>query len=281
MPSLPSDADVGRTDANWPKKQSVWPITRSLLQVYYAYMVEYRAELILWILSGSLPLILMGVWQQAADNGEFSLDSIGFTRYFLAAFLTRQFTVVWVIWDFEREMLEGQLSFRLLQPLDPGWHFFASHFAERLARLPLVLIVMGICFGLYPDALWWPNWVRLFLYLLAIAMAFSLRFVMQYTFAMLAFWTERATAIEDAWFLLYLFLSGLIAPLDVFPPAVSAIVAWTPFPYAIYFPAALLTGLDINLLQGFGALLGWFGIFWLANRGLWRLGLKQYSGMGA
>jgi ABC-2 type transport system permease protein len=41
------------------------------LLVYYAYMMEYRAELFLWALSGSLPLILMGVWYQAAQGGQF------------------------------------------------------------------------------------------------------------------------------------------------------------------------------------------------------------------
>ncbi|MCY7386253.1 MAG: multidrug ABC transporter permease, partial [Microcoleus sp. CAN_BIN18] len=36
-------------------------IAKTLLVTYYAYMVEYRAELLLWVLSGALPFILMGV----------------------------------------------------------------------------------------------------------------------------------------------------------------------------------------------------------------------------
>ncbi len=50
-------------------------ITRTLTSVYYAYMVEYRAELILWVLAGSLPFILMGVWIQAANG-----DALGCPR---------------------------------------------------------------------------------------------------------------------------------------------------------------------------------------------------------
>jgi ABC-2 type transport system permease protein len=41
-------------------------LTKTLLSTYYAYMVEFRAELLLWALSGSLPIILMGIWTQAA-----------------------------------------------------------------------------------------------------------------------------------------------------------------------------------------------------------------------
>lgn len=38
----------------------------TLLSVYLAYMLEYRAELFLWALAGALPLILLGVWTEAA-----------------------------------------------------------------------------------------------------------------------------------------------------------------------------------------------------------------------
>ena len=74
---------------------------------------------------------------------------------------------------------------------------------------------------------------------------------MQYTFALLAFWTERASAVEQFWFLLYTFLSGMVAPLALFPDAVRAVVLWTPFPYLIYFPASILINQPENVLQGF------------------------------
>jgi len=253
----------------------------TFLSVYYAYMVEYRAELLLWVLSGSLPLILMGVWVEAAQQGQFGLEPLDFIRYFLAVFLVRQFTVVWVIWDFEREVLEGRLSFRLLQPLDPAWHYFASHFAERFARMPFAAVLIGLFFLLYPEAFWLPDLGSFILAVLAIFMAFALRFMMQYTFSMLAFWMERASAIEQFWLLLYLFLSGLIAPLELFPPVVRTVVQWTPFPYMIHFPASLLVGLPTNPLQGFGMTFLWLVVFFVLNRWLWRLGLRQYSGMGA
>ncbi|MBD1913550.1 MULTISPECIES: ABC-2 family transporter protein [unclassified Leptolyngbya] len=261
--------------------RSILSKTGTLLSVYYAYMVEYRAELILWVLSGSLPLILMGVWMEAAQGGQFGLTPVDFVRYFLAVFLVRQFTVVWVIWDFEREVVEGRLSFRLLQPLDPGWHYFATHFAERFARIPFAIFLIGLFFLIYPQAFWIPDPISFCLAMVAILMAFALRFMMQYTFSMLAFWMERASAIEQFWLLFYLFLSGLIAPLEMFPPVVRTVVQWTPFPYMINFPASLLVGMPVNVLQGFGMTILWFLIFLGLNRWLWRLGLRQYSGMGA
>jgi ABC-2 type transport system permease protein len=251
------------------------------LSVYYAHMVEYRAELFLWALSGTLPLILMGVWIKASQSGQFGLKPEDFARYFLTVFFVRQFNVVWVAWEFEKEVVEGRLSPRLLQPLDPVWHHVAMHLSERLARLPFALLLVGFFFLLYPQAMWLPNLGNVLLFIPVVILAFAVRFLMQYTFALLAFWTERASAIEQFWVLFYLFLSGIIAPLEVFPPAVREVALWTPFPYLIHFPATILIGLPENILRGILVMLGWSMLFFILNRWLWRKGLKQYSGMGA
>jgi len=210
---------------------------KTLLSAHYAHMLEYRAEIFLWALSNSLPIILMGVWIEASQNGDFDFSPQEFARYFFSVLLVRQFTTIWVIWDFEREIVEGKLSLRLLQPIDPVWHH--------------------------------------------VALAFILRFAIQYTFAMLAFWTERASAIQQFWGLFYIFLSGAIAPLEVFPDTVRQILEWTPFPYMMHFPAILLMGLPVNFGSSILIMIGWTIVFIMLNRWLWRKGLKQYSGMGA
>jgi ABC-2 type transport system permease protein len=140
---------------------------------------------------------------------------------------------------------------------------------------------VGLFFLLYPQAIWVPSLWRVLLFVPVLGLAFALRFLMQYTFAMFAFWTERASAIEQFWFLFYLFLSGLIAPLEVFPPLVREVALWTPFPYLIHFPAALLIGLPVDIVRGLLMMLGWSLLCFVVNRWLWRKGLKQYSGMGA
>jgi len=265
----------------WHQVKSALHLARTLLVVYYAYMVEYRAELLFWVLSGTFPLILMGLWAEAASTGQFALAPVEIVQYFLAVFLVRQFTVVWVIWEFEREVLEGKLSPYLLQPIDPVWRHFFSHVAERFARLPFVLLLIGFFLVLYPQAGWWPTPQNLLLTTLAVGLSFCLRFAMQYTLAMLAFWIERASAVEQFWFLLYTFLSGMVAPLTLFPEGVRQVVLWTPFPYLIYFPASLLTNRPDRVGQGFLAMVLWLGVAVAINRWLWRRGLRRYSGMGA
>jgi ABC-2 type transport system permease protein len=260
-----------------------WRIACTLTTAYYAYMLEYRAELLLWALSNSLPLILLGVWSETASGGGFALSSGELERYFLAVFITRQFNVVWVIWEFEKEVISGQLSHRLLQPIDPAWHHFFSHIAERTARLPFVIALTVLFALIYPQALWLPHWQDILFLLLVVPLAFALRFLMQYTSAMLAFWTERASAIEQLWFLIYLSLSGTLAPLEVIPEPIRTGLVWTPFPYLVYLPAMILVGKmpPEEVGRGIAVLVFWTGLFWLVNRYLWQRGLKRYSGMGA
>ncbi|TFU27427.1 ABC transporter permease [Thermus tengchongensis] len=254
---------------------------KTLLSVYLAYMLEYRAELFLWALAGALPLILLGVWTEAARSGNFPLSPGEFARYFLMVFLVRQATVVWVVWEFERDVVEGRLSFRLLRPLDPFFDHLAAHVAERLARLPFVVLLTLLFFWLFPEARFLPEPKPFLLGLLFTLLAFLLRYLMQYTTAMLTFWSERASAVEEVFFLLYLFLSGTIAPLEVFPEPLRALALLTPFPYLVYLPAGLLAGQEVGLFPGVWVMLFWGLVFLLLWRLLWRLGLRRYSGMGA
>lgn len=251
------------------------------LAAYYAYMLAYRAELVLWALANSLPFILMGAWMRAAEEGDFGLGPADMVRYFLAAFIVRQVTVVWVIWEFEQDVVKGRLSHQLMLPYDPGWRHLYAHLAERVARLPFAAAIVTVVLLLYPAARWMPSLTTLGSTITVLFMVLLVRFILQYALAMFAFWTERASSIENLWMLAYLFLSGLIAPLEVFPDAVRDFAMMTPFPYLVHFPVSILLGSEHDLWKGISVLAGWGALFFTMQRLMWRAGVRQYSGMGA
>ena len=215
-------------------------IIRVLLGSQYAHMLEYRAEIALWALSGVLPFIMLSVWSGSDARSGLGLDGVALDRYFLSAFLVRQFSVVWVVYAFEEDALLGRLSPYLLQPLHPLWRYVAAHLGEQLTRLPFAALIAALCF-----------------------------------------WSEKASALERLQFIPFLFLSGLLAPLTAFPPAVRALAQWTPFPYLIDFPARILAGQPVDLLAGFGAQLAWIALLLPLVLLLWRAGVRRYSAMGA
>ena len=104
---------------------------------------------------------------------------------------------------------------------------------------------------------------------------------MHWMFAMICFWTDRASALERLLLIPYLFLSGLVAPLDAFPDLMRKIALFTPFPYILSFPSNLLAGEKVELINGFSSLIVWGIIFYTISYFLWKKGLRKYSGMGS
>ena len=258
-----------------------WRVARALLGSQYALMLEYRAEIALWALSGVLPLIMLGVWSGSGAAAAAGLSAQQLSHYFLAAFVVRQFTVVWLIQVFEDDALQGRLSPFLLQPLSPLWRYLAAHLSEQASRIPFVAVML-LAVGLAaPGLLWLPSAGALLLGILAIVAAFLLRFLLQVLVTTLCFWSERAAALDRLLMIPYLFLSGLVAPLDTFPPAVRRLALATPFPWMVDFPARLLAGEPVNVALGFGAIAAWCLLLLPIGHWLWRAGLRHYSAMGA
>ena len=263
---------------------------RAYVGVYYAYMLEYRAEIILWMIAGAFPFIMMEIWaKHAAQNlsgATAGISIVSFYQYFFAVFLVRQLTVVWVVFEMEGDVVLGRLSSFLMHPIDPVWRHVAKHVAERFTRIPFLIGGIILFFSIYPEAMtqWQGSIFEFFLASIVITLVFMLRFALQHTTGILAFWTERASAIESFSFLPYVFLSGMLAPLEVYSKNVQMVAYWTPYPYMIDFPAKLMMGHNFApgmLAQRFTVLIAWLiGVF-IINRVLWRFGLKQYSGMGA
>ena len=129
-------------------------------------MLEYRAEIALWALSGVLPFIMLSVWSGSDARSGLGLDGVALDRYFLSAFLVRQFSVVWVVYAFEEDALLGRLSPYLLQPLHPLWRYVAAHLGEQLTRLPFAALIAAVFLRCGPrpsgcrrwGASYWPGW---------------------------------------------------------------------------------------------------------------------------
>jgi ABC-2 type transport system permease protein len=272
-------------------------LARVLLATQYAHMLEYRAEIALWALSGLVPLLMMALWIHQVDMAggigaaagglggatatEGGLNRLDLARYFISAFIVRQFTIAWVVFAFEEDALQGRLSPMLLQPLHPLWRYLSSHLAEQATRLPFVAGLAGLFLLMVPWAAWLPTPGRLALAVLATVLAFAVNFLVQSLIAVLCFWSERASALERLHTLAMLFLSGLTAPLEVFPPAVRQAAQWTPFPWIIHFPARLLAGAEVDQAGGFAALVGWLALLLPLTLLLWRAGVRRYAAMGA
>ena len=258
-------------------------LTRVLLSVTLAAFIEYRAEVLIWMIAGTLPLIMMFIWMGLAANGPVGgYAAADFAAYFLLVFIIRQFTVCWVVQPLSREIRLGEMSSRLMRPLDPYWMYVADHMIALVMRLPIVppVVLLGL---VLTGALAKLSIAPVPLFLLAMAGAWLIRFNMHYSLGLVAFWTDQATSFEGLLFTIYMVFGGALFPVGLLPPAAQEAIALTPFPYMIGFPVDIMLGKLSNaeLLQGFGMQALWILVFIGARRLTWHHGLKRYSAVGA
>tara|TARA_B100000927_G_scaffold191055_1_gene154058 strand:+ start:883 stop:1674 length:792 start_codon:yes stop_codon:yes gene_type:complete len=252
----------------------------TLFKTQYANMLEYRAEIALWAISGVIPFFMLNIWTNNGLNESINMSNASLSRYFLSAFFVRQFSVVWVVFTFEEDALLGRVSPYLIQPLHPFIRYFAQHIAEQITRFPFALLIATIFFIFNPGSLWIPSLATILISIISTFFSFLIQFLMQSIIASFCFWTEKASSIEKLLFIPTLFLSGLLAPVTSFPYYVKSWIYLTPFPYLIDFPASILSGNQSSIIEGLLIQLLWIILFFSIFKRVWKSGTKKFTAMG-
>lgn len=255
-----------------------------MLKINWSLILEYRAGMMIYILSNTLPLVMLAVWITIADAGPVGdYGPAEFTSYYLALLLVRQLTSVWVAWELDYDIRMGELSHKLLRPMDPVHNHLALHLADKLFRLITVVPVILLVAVAVPGVSYPSDAVTVSLFLFSMICALAIRFVTQSCIGLLSFWITQSLAINEMVYAGMLMLGGMIAPLDLFPPVVGRVADVLPFRYMLSLPVELLlervAGPERFSVLGIQIL--WLVAFTIFYRLLWRIGLKHYSAVGA
>ena len=252
----------------------------------FATMVQYRASLFIWMIGHVLePLVYLVVWSVVAESGGGSAGgytAAQFAGYFIVLMLVENVSYTWIMYEYDYRIREGLLSPALLRPVHPIHADIADNISSKAVTMPFMIgvaVVLALIFK--PDLA--PRAWALLMAIPALALAFLLRFLLEWTLAQAAFWTTRVSAINQSYFVLILFLSGQIAPLSLFPPAVQVIADILPFRWMLGFPVELILGrlTPAQAWMGLGAQAVWVVLAFLLMRIVWRAGIRLYSAVGA
>lgn len=256
----------------------------ALLHTYWEIVMEYRGSMVMWMLSNIMPLVMLSVWVSLASTGPVGQYGVkDFVRYYLAVLMVRQLVTVWVIWDLDREIRLGELSSRLIKPLNPIHYHIAFNLADKIFRIfTLVPAILTITF-FFPALRFSSSPEHVLSFLLSLSMAWAIRFMSQYCIGLLGFWVTQSMAINEVTYAGLLLFGGVIAPLDLFPSQFHELIMHLPFRYMLSLPVEILLGLlsrDLLvrelLIQFF-----WLTAFLILYQLLWKKGLKKYSAVGA
>ena len=215
----------------------------TLLRVGFAEAVAYRAEMFVWLLAYTTPLIMMALWTAVAREGAVGgFDARGFQAYFLMALVVRVSTGSWVVWEMSWEIRQGTLSKRLLRPIHPLLTYATENLGALPLRAALVLPIAIASVAWLGTGILVADPVQRAIVPLSLAGAWCLWFCSMAIVGTLALWFESAMSIFEAWLGVTFVFSGYVVPLSLYPESVQSFIAWLPFPYLLSFPVSNLLG---------------------------------------
>jgi ABC-2 type transport system permease protein len=257
---------------------------KALAHAAWSLSMEYRAEGLVWMMTNMLSIIMLLVWLSISRNGPVNGFSSGdFVAYYMVGLFVRQMTAVWTSWEMDFEIREGQLSPQLLRPIHPIHRHIAANWAEKMMRFATLLPLIVIVFIATPDAHLYVTPVSVLAFIVSAFGAWLIAFLSDYAIGTLAFWTSQATAFTQIVYAMRIVLSGILAPLQMFPLAIQGALDWLPFRYFLAFSNEILLGQTQGERLVFGLVVqwAWVAVFFVAVRILWKLGVRNYSAVGA
>lgn len=255
----------------------------TLLKVGFAEAVAYRAELLVWVLSTTMPLIMLALWSAVASEapvGRFGQSE--FTAYFLITFIVRQLTGAWAAWYMNYEVRTGALAMRLLRPVHP----LLCYAAENLAALPLRLVIAVpvaalalavVGAGMLPreGGLWVAAGASLF-------GSWLITFLANVIIGTLSLYLDSTIKLMDVWLAAYFVFSGYLVPIELFPHWLQVLAGCMPFRYQVGLPVELLT--SQYALAGAWEMVakqwGFVAVLLLFAGLLWQRGLRRFAAYG-
>jgi ABC-2 type transport system permease protein len=255
----------------------------TLLRIGFMDAVAYRAELLVWTLATTMPLVMLALFTSVAADGPIGrYGKPELVAYFLATFIVRQLTGSWAFYEMNFDVRNGTLAMRLLRPVHPLWTYAAETLAALPMRFLVSLPVAGIALAwvggraLTHDAIIW------LLFAVSIVGGWLITLFVNLVVGCLSFFVESSMKLMDTWLVFFFVLSGYLIPIDLFPHSVRAVIDWLPFRYQIGLPVELMTGAhDLpHALTLLARQWMWVALGLGATSVLWRSGLRRFAAYG-
>lgn len=249
-----------------------------------AVMLQYRGEIVLWAIWGLVnPAVSYALWSAAAaGNKSGTIAGFGrgeFAAYFFAMMIVGHLTQAWDTYEVGQLVRTGDMSPKLLRPILPIWEALAGNLSYKITTLAFVVPMWCLFAWLVTPTFETHAW-QFGLGLIAIVLGAALNFVLNYFFALVAFWTPKLDAMGELYFGACMLWGGRFAPLDALPPILHLLADIQPFKWMFAFPTELLMGRiadPVRAVQGLGVQLVWIAASIVAFRLLWSAAVKRYT----
>jgi len=261
-------------------------IYKRFWQVNWAEQWQYRANLMMYLAYGLVsPITYLAVWSAIADaqgnvNG---LTSANFAAYYLTLLPVDILTTCITIYYLAYKIQDGTLSNELLQPVHPILtNTLVNNLAFKILQT-MIFVPIWIALVLLFRPTFTYTWQSLLLSAPAIGMGFFIRFLLESTLTLIAFWTTRVWAIYHFDTAVSMLLNGAFVPLVLLPAWAQTMAHLLPYQLTLSFPILLLLNqLPLEqILLNYGLQVFWLIVLYGLFNFVWRQAIKQFSAVGA
>lgn len=236
---------------------------------------SWRSFMITLVLNQSIgPLIGLLVWT-SVDSG-----SVEIRAYFVVMLAVQLLTVSYEDHTLCGSIFDGSITRQLLLPqpviVDLAGANLSLRFWHTTFGLPVVVAV-GVATGIALDTR------DLLLATPAMLVAGALRFLFTLTFAMTAFWTERAIALVSLGNVVISLLGGAAAPMFLLPVGLADVGRLLPFWSMLGLPSEIAAGVLTHqqIVAGYAVQAIWLVVLVPVAMLVWRRGLRTFTAVGA
>jgi ABC-2 type transport system permease protein len=251
----------------------------------------YRMNFLFRSVFGLVPLMAtIYLWRSvyagkpAGQTNVANYSLAAMTSYYLLITIADALTAVTDDdWQIAGDIREGAINQFLLKPIDYLKYRLCLFASGRLIYVAVAAIPVTL-FILYQREYFVgpPSAAVLGLFILSLALAALLNFFISYVMALLAFWLLEISTLIFIVFAFEYMAGGHLFPIDILPPIVAKILAFTPFPYQLFFPVSVYLGrvTGPELWQGIAIQLFWVVSFYGLARWTWNRGIRHYTAFG-
>lgn len=214
-----------------------------ILHIGWLDAVEYRTEFFISIFGWGFRLIIaFFLWVAVAEvnNGTIgNYTTLHILNYFFIVQIISSFTFSRVGFDIAFDIYRGDFANFLLKPINYLSFRLIYEMSKNVFRTAIATVAFGSVLVFFLGGIPFAWWKIPFV-ILSIAGAYLVNFCLVSIVSLSAFWITNATRLMFIYFGILTIFSGMIFPIDLFPPKLFQIFQYLPFGYIFFYPAKII-----------------------------------------
>jgi ABC-2 type transport system permease protein len=250
--------------------------------------LEYRVNFMISLISAAYPIFIQtflwtAIYQNSGDGVVYGYTYRQMIAYTFLAGLVARIVRTGFEYEIMDDVKSGKFSRFLVQPLGYFPYRLLSYYGQKLPNLTVIgAVLVAVLAGLSAFGGISLELSRGLLFLLILALAVTLNFLIFYCISAMAFWIVEIGFLFEGIRIVFILLSGGIFPLEVFGERFVQVMNFLPFKYTVSFPINVLTGRTPAGEIALGLLVQcvWIGLCVFLSIYLWRIGSRRYVAVG-